>query len=131
MRGEQREYETSLGDYKEVAGVYFPYSSETNAKGSPFKQKISIEKIEVNVALAESRFVEPRVTGQLPAAAPDASNLQPKPPEEKKPPQTEQKKPPVPLTRRFAAPSPDGRGIFLASLLPGEKVAEGRMRGAR
>jgi len=131
VRGEQREYETSLGDYKEVAGVYFPYSSETNAKGSPFKQKISIEKIEVNVTLAESRFVEPRVTGQLPAAAPDASNLQPKPPEEKKPPQTEQKKPPVPLTRRFAAPSPDGRGIFLASLLPGEKVAEGRMRGAQ
>src|SRR5438552_16095802 len=95
VRGEQREYETSLGDYKEVAGVYFPYSSETNAKGSPFKQKIPIEKIEVNVPLAESRFIEPRVTGQLPAAAPDASNLQPKPPEEKKPPQTEQKKPPV------------------------------------
>ena len=115
VRGEEREYETSLGDYKEVSGVYFPYSSETNAKGSPFKQKISIEKVEVNVPIADNRFVEPRVGGgQPPAAAPDASNLQPKKPEEKKPPETEPKKPPAPLTRRSAAPSPDGRGISFA-----------------
>jgi len=95
VRGEQREYEMSLGDYKEAGGVYFPYSSETNAKGSPNKQKISIEKIEVNAPIADSRFVEPRITGQTPTAAPDASNVQPKKAEEKKPPETEPKKPPV------------------------------------
>jgi hypothetical protein len=95
VRGEEREYETSLGDYKEVAGVYFPYSSETNAKGSPYKQKVTIEKIEVNVPLADNRFVEPAVVSKAPIAAPDASNVQPKKAEEKKPPETEPKKPPM------------------------------------
>ena len=109
--------------------MYFPYSSETNTKGSPFKQKISIEKVEVNVPLAEARFIEPRTTGQTPSAAPDASNTQPKPAEEKKQPAAEEQKKPPTLTRRFAAPSPGGRGISFPSLLPGEKVAEGRMRG--
>lgn len=59
IRGEERESETFLGDYKEVNGVYFPYSMETGLKGSPFKQKVSFEKIEVNIPLADSRFVEP------------------------------------------------------------------------
>jgi hypothetical protein len=72
VRGEEREYETSLGDYKEVAGWYLPYSMETNAKGSPFKQKVTVEKVEVNVPLDESRFREPVVAA--------------KPPEVKKPP---------------------------------------------
>lgn len=149
IRGEERESETYLGDYKEVAGVYFPYSMETGMKGSPFKQKISIDKVEVNVPIADTRFAEPRTTGQPPTAAPDASNVQPKKPEQKKAPETEQKKPPTPLTRRFAAPSPlfagrgtsngevllavAGRGRSDEVLLPacGEKVAEGRMRGVQ
>jgi outer membrane lipoprotein-sorting protein len=95
VRGEEREYETSLGDYKEVSGVYFPYSSETNAKGSQNKQKITIEKVEVNVPIADSRFVSPPAKGTMPTAAPDASQLQPKKPDEKKAPETEPKKPPV------------------------------------
>ena len=96
IRGEERESETFLGDYKEVAGVYFPYSMESGLKGSPFHQKISLDKIEVNVPVADSRFVEPRPGGQPPTAAPDASNQLPKPAEEKKqPPAAEPKKPPV------------------------------------
>src|SRR5579872_3394733 len=111
IRGEQRDFETTLGDYKQVAGVYFPYSFESGPKGSPFKQKITLEKVEVNVPLTETRFVEPRAGGQPPAgAAPDASNMQPKTQEQKKQqtPAQEPKKPPTPLTRRFAAPSPHG-----------------------
>jgi hypothetical protein len=64
VRGEEREYETSLGDYKEVGGWYQPYSYETNAKGSQNKQKITYEKVEVNVPIPETRFVEPKVTAQ-------------------------------------------------------------------
>lgn len=80
VRGEEREFETSLGDYKEVNGWYLPYSTETGAKGSPFKQKVSYEKVEVNVPLADSLF-------QQPVTPPDASNAQPKKPDEtKKPP---------------------------------------------
>lgn len=59
VRGEERESETYLGDYKEVNGVYFPYSQESGLKGNPNRAKISIEKIEVNVPLADTRFTEP------------------------------------------------------------------------
>ena len=59
VRGEQREYETSIGDYKEVNGWYLPYSFESNVKGSPNKQKISYSKIEANVDLPDSRFTAP------------------------------------------------------------------------
>ena len=34
VRGAEREYESTLGDYKQVGGVYLPHSIETNAKGS-------------------------------------------------------------------------------------------------
>ena|SRR5436190_1212358 len=94
IRGEERESETYLGDYKEVNGVYFPYSQESGLKGSPNKQKISIEKIEVNMPLADSRFIEPK-GGSQPTGAPDASNVQPKKPEQKKAPEAEPKKPPL------------------------------------
>src|SRR5215470_8932167 len=59
VRGAEREFETSLGDYKEVAGVYLPHSVESGVKGSPNKSQITFEKIEANVALDESRFKQP------------------------------------------------------------------------
>jgi hypothetical protein len=49
-----------LGDYKEVAGWYMPYSIEVGAKGSQFKQKIAYEKIEANVAVDDGRFTMPK-----------------------------------------------------------------------
>jgi hypothetical protein len=61
VRGAEREYETALGDYKEVAGWYLPYSIESNVKGSPNKQKVVYDKIEANVALDESRFRMPAI----------------------------------------------------------------------
>ena len=59
VRGAEREFETSLGDYKEVAGVYLPHSIESGVKGSPNKSQITFEKIEANVALDDSRFKQP------------------------------------------------------------------------
>jgi hypothetical protein len=59
VRGAEREFETSLGDYKEVAGVYLPHSIESGLKGSPNKSQITFEKIEANVALDDSRFKQP------------------------------------------------------------------------
>jgi len=70
VRGEEREYETSLGDYKEVAGWYLPYSYETNAKGSAFKQKVTYEKVEVNVPLADNRFFEPATASKTAPVTP-------------------------------------------------------------
>jgi hypothetical protein len=85
VRGAEREYETSLGDYKEVAGVYLPHSVETGVKGTPFKSQVNYEKIEANVSLDDARFRRPGPTGESPAA-PDASEQQPKPPADKQPP---------------------------------------------
>ncbi len=59
VRGAEREYETALGDYKEVAGWYLPYSFETNVKGSQDKSRIVYEKIEANVTIDDSRFQMP------------------------------------------------------------------------
>ena len=53
IRGAEREFETSLGDYKQVAGWYLPFSIESNVKGSAFRQKVAYEKIEANVALGD------------------------------------------------------------------------------
>src|SRR5258705_315592 len=82
IRGAEREYETVLGDYKEVAGWYLPHSFETNVKGSQDKQKVVFEKIEANVALDDKRFEMPLVnqpTKEKPADI-DASKKLPKKP---------------------------------------------------
>ena len=59
VRGAEREYETALGDYKEVNGWFLPFSIETNVKGSPDKQKVVFEKIEANVTIDDSHFRKP------------------------------------------------------------------------
>jgi hypothetical protein len=80
VRGAEREYETVLGDYKEVDGWYLPHSVETNVKGSQDKQKVTYERIEANVAIDDSRFQLPvAVAKQAPEGEPpDASKTQPK-----------------------------------------------------
>lgn len=59
VRGAEREYEMILGDYKKVAGVYFPYSIETNTKGSQDRLKLNYDTIEANVPLDDGRFRQP------------------------------------------------------------------------
>ena len=59
IRGAEQEFETSLGDYKEVAGWYLPYAVETRRKGTEDVQKFTFEKIEANVAIDDGRFVKP------------------------------------------------------------------------
>jgi hypothetical protein len=89
IRGAEREYETSLGDYKEVAGWYLPHSLETNVKGSQNRQKVTYEKIEANVAIDDNRFHLPTPAAKTePAGKPlDASEKLPqKNADEKKPP---------------------------------------------
>jgi outer membrane lipoprotein-sorting protein len=85
VRGAEREYETILGDYKEVNGWYLPFSVESGVKGNPNRSTVTYDKIEANVALDDSRFAKPVVKPQPAAAAPDASTTDPKKPEETKP----------------------------------------------
>lgn len=86
IRGAEREYETSLGDYKEVAGWYLPHSLEVNVKGSQNRQKVTYEKIEANVSIDDSRFhiPTPIVKTQPGVKPPDASETLPKKKDEEK-----------------------------------------------
>ena len=60
FQGSPIEYEITLGDYKEVAGLLIPHSIEQG--GSPMgKITMSCEKVEVNVELPDDRFTMPEV----------------------------------------------------------------------
>ncbi|HKP72238.1 MAG TPA: hypothetical protein VJT82_04825 [Pyrinomonadaceae bacterium] len=94
IRGTERELESASGDYKEVGGLVFPHSLEFGAKGSPQKQKLTIEKIEINPDVDDARFkmpAAPKPDANAPAAKPENKQTETKP-AEKKP--EDPKKPP-------------------------------------
>ena len=87
IRGSEVEVESTSGDYKEVEGIIFPFVIEQGAKGSPQKQRIIIEKIELNTAIDDARFKMPAPAPAAPAAP--AATAVPKPapkPADPKPP---------------------------------------------
>ena len=61
QRGTEVEGDTIYGDYKEVAGMMFAHSIDAGQKGAPQRQKIVVEKIEINVPVDASRFKMPDV----------------------------------------------------------------------
>jgi len=68
VRGTETEFESTIGDYKAVDGVMFPFSIENSVTGHPEKQKITFEKIEVNPKLAADEFTMPAKTDSSAAA---------------------------------------------------------------
>ena len=60
IRGSEVEAETSFSDYKEVGGLIFPHAIEAGPKGSGQKQKITIERVDINPSLDEARFKMPK-----------------------------------------------------------------------
>ena len=61
IRGTETDGETIYGDYKEVGGMMFPHSIDGGQKGNPQRQKLAVEKIEINVPLDATRFKMPEV----------------------------------------------------------------------
>src|SRR5271167_936470 len=60
IRGSVRETVTDLGSYKQVAGVYYPFSVESERKGDPSsRSKITFDRIEVNVSIDVAEFKIP------------------------------------------------------------------------
>jgi outer membrane lipoprotein-sorting protein len=60
IRGAEQAFETSLGNYKAVAGWLLPHSMETRRAGSGESgAKITIDRIEANVPIDDSRFAKP------------------------------------------------------------------------
>ncbi|HUJ39967.1 MAG TPA: DUF4292 domain-containing protein [Candidatus Acidoferrales bacterium] len=70
VHGNETEEESTYSDFRTVDGLVFPFAIEQNTVGSQQKQKITIDKIEINPDLSSVQF-------QMPAAAP----AQPKPAE--------------------------------------------------
>jgi outer membrane lipoprotein-sorting protein len=60
MRGAEVTFESSLGDYKKVDGVMFPFSIEQHQQGGEGgEQKITISKVEFNVPVEDASFKMP------------------------------------------------------------------------
>jgi outer membrane lipoprotein-sorting protein len=81
VRGSEQEFESSLSDYREVNGIMFPFAVESGVKGSQQKQKLTIDKIELNVPVEPATFKMPPA-----AVTPPAKPTTSKPEDKKEPP---------------------------------------------
>lgn len=61
--GVEASVDSFFGDYKEVNGIIFPFAIEQKMGGKPGPQ-FSVEKVEIDVDLADSMFVMPEATTQ-------------------------------------------------------------------
>jgi hypothetical protein len=59
VRGAEQEFESELGDYEMVEGVYFPLSIESAPRGATQRQKFNYDTIEANVPLESALFKMP------------------------------------------------------------------------
>jgi hypothetical protein len=65
--GVQVETETDLGDYEKIDGVFIPFSIDSGPKGSSDRQKLVVDKAEVNAKTDDALFA-------FPAAQPKPKN---------------------------------------------------------
>jgi len=72
VRGQEIEGETTLGDYKEVNGLIFPFSMQSKQKGAPAGagMTMTVDKIELNPDVPASRFAMPKVEKPVEAPKP-------------------------------------------------------------
>ncbi|MFY9804287.1 MAG: outer membrane lipoprotein-sorting protein [Candidatus Acidiferrales bacterium] len=68
IRGTVQYSEMFYGDYEQVNGLYYPFEFEQGQKGSADRVKFTVDKIEINIPLADSLFTMPAA----PAAKPQA-----------------------------------------------------------
>jgi outer membrane lipoprotein-sorting protein len=61
IRGSEVETESVSSDYKEVGGLVLPHTIVQGPKGSPQKQTITIDKVELDVPLDDALFKMPEV----------------------------------------------------------------------
>jgi len=69
IRGALQESEQYYGDYEQVNGIYYPFAMEQAPKGSSSRAQFSVEKIEQNVKLDDTKFAMP-ATKTEPKSAP-------------------------------------------------------------
>ncbi|MBI4410292.1 MAG: hypothetical protein HY561_11330 [Gemmatimonadetes bacterium] len=59
LQGREVEFETILGDYKQVGALLFPHFIENRLKGSPMQQVLTITAVELNVPVDDALFKMP------------------------------------------------------------------------
>jgi outer membrane lipoprotein-sorting protein len=59
-QGREVETVSTFGDYKPVDGLVFAHSFNVQVKGAPAAQVMTIDKVEVNPAVADDRFTMPK-----------------------------------------------------------------------
>jgi len=69
VRGTQMEIYSTIGDYKDVNGVMLAHSIESGPKGSTTKQKMTVDKYEVNVDVPETNFAMPAGSAKADSSA--------------------------------------------------------------
>jgi len=59
IRGNEAEIEITYSDFRPVEGLTMAFSIEQSAVGSPQKQKLTVEKVEINPELSDAQFHMP------------------------------------------------------------------------
>ena len=59
VNGKKTPFVTEVGEYRTVDGIVFPHQIDVGPVGSPERQRLVFEKIEVNPVLDDSRFSMP------------------------------------------------------------------------
>jgi hypothetical protein len=68
VNGEKVTRETLYHDYRDVSGVKFPFELISNTPGSDVKQRIVVEKVEIDPQIEDSHFDKPAVPPTPPSA---------------------------------------------------------------
>ncbi|HEX9185482.1 MAG TPA: hypothetical protein VGB87_00285 [Vicinamibacteria bacterium] len=77
LDGKDVEFATEVSDYRSVSGLVFPHRIDVGPKGSPERQRLVIQRIEVDPPLDDARFAMP---GRRPASAGKPAAPAPRPP---------------------------------------------------
>jgi hypothetical protein len=60
IRGSVQYSEMYFGDYEQVNGVYYPYAYEAGEKGSSYRVRYTVDKIDINVPVGDEKFSMPK-----------------------------------------------------------------------
>ena len=78
VRGEERDFEISLGNYKPVNGWYLPFAIEVGAKGSQDRAKLTFESVQSDIVMDDALF-ERGAKPVTPSASKGGATRQPAP----------------------------------------------------
>ena len=59
QRGVENVSETDFGDYEKVGGIFFPFEQESGPRGSTQRQRLTLDKVELNPPIDDTQFTQP------------------------------------------------------------------------